>query len=380
MKDTLLFLAIFFTGVLFYSCKFVPSDIKVTNGQSADGQAWADSVVQLKIVHNKISKKTGTNLSGVCSGTILSSNTILTAAHCFSDVKHVLAIWKDPLDEQNSTSSKAVRVYVHSKYQSEKDGGSNPSHIYDMAVVIFKDDTFKNIVPLPISPVSVSPGTSVVLIGYGCKTESYTYESIRTDESGKKQKTKEERIRCQTNSPHEKRYGSNYVSTRDKCYESMIQVQQDQTIVDTEIESPTGEDVITNKGDSGGPLLVSSDLDPSRYLITGVTSYGSVRYEESKYSCYSSPNMSYNYDFLRRTTQDTTYRAYIPGINMAVGVIELNGKFRVVDKLYDNIYTKNVSIPKTISSLGGSRIDSKNSLKNVWDKLSLEQKTKLNWN
>ena len=77
----------------------------------------------------------------------------------------------------------------------------------------------------------------------------------------------------------------------------MIQINQQQVKVDSEISDPTGEDAGVAMGDSGSPLLLNSD--PSKFI--GITSWGDSVYENNRYTCYTDPTHPENKSFLEET-------------------------------------------------------------------------------
>lgn len=361
-------------SLTFLQCTKLGSDIKVTNGIKANYDKWADPIERLYITLSKKDEK-GNEQSTACTASVVSHNTVLTASHCVLGAKTIKVLIFNK-EELKSNYISAIKFYKHSSYNLGNDGNANATSTYDVAIVIFPDNTFKDILPLEISSTNVPVGSSVMLIGYGCYTLKQT-EQLPWQYTPWGQRYgggTQDLVQCDNNKWLDKRYGFNTVANTDFCYHGMIQVNEKQVKVDSGIEDPTGKDVSAGPGDSGGPLLAKLS---SNYAIVGVASYVNGLYTNGKQSCYASPLNASNIQFFNSVAK---LGAYIPGINIGVGVIEIDGKLRVVDKMYDNIYNKNIQSPKTVLSLSGTAINSKTTLKSVWDRYSMEQKTKLIWN
>ena len=73
--------------------------------------------------------------------------------------------------------------------------------------------------------------------------------------------------------------------------------------------------------------------------------------------------------------------AYIPGINMSVGVIELNNKVRVVEKKYKNVYNSGLQrVPFTVKSFNGRAVTTISKLESIWTGINtLEERQNLIW-
>ncbi|MGI6680535.1 MAG: S1 family peptidase [Bdellovibrionota bacterium] len=94
--------------------------------------------------------------SGVCSGTIISSNAVLTAAHCFEN---------DAISVKIKAGDKvynAVSVVVHPNYNQ----GYANKYEHDLAIVNISN-TF-HIAPMPIiTSTTANQGETVIIAGFG---------------------------------------------------------------------------------------------------------------------------------------------------------------------------------------------------------------------
>lgn len=99
----------------------------------------------------------------LCSGTFVSGNTILTAAHCLTDDNNG-EIRAGDVRYKNTTASKLFR---HSKYEdgSGQTRDSGGLDIYDVGVLVFASEIAPAHVDL--APAEPAVGTKVLMVGYG---------------------------------------------------------------------------------------------------------------------------------------------------------------------------------------------------------------------
>lgn len=368
-------------GFCFESCtKNSSSEIKVTGGKDAENQVWGFGVVRIGMWFDTLDED-GSPRGGYCTASVVSHNTLLTAAHCVTDetsdgslvsAVKVVADYKISQDQQKFYRSEFEGVGYNRSYKNafeqEKGEKYKPSSPYDMAIVKFADNTFKDIVPLQIASQTVGYDSEVISIGYGCKTEVRKEGNWNIVDCAKE------------DSRSLKRWGYTTLTKSTYCPATTIQVSQKNPTADSLITNPTGQDVAINHGDSGGPLL---EFFNGRWSIAGVCALMQGLYKKNKESCYSNPRLQDNYSFLYRAVQKLG--AYIPGIHMSLGVIELNGKIRVVEKLYSNAYNQGVvQIPLTLafiksSSQSCSSLKSIEDLKTCWSKFRLHERTTTKW-
>ena len=358
------------------SCTKNKSITKVVGGQNVDGEIAFAGVVP--IVTFAADDKGIEN----CTASVISHNTLLTAAHCFAAehegkmrVATLVVAWITDFDSQKIVSVQSRKFFYHPNYDLNNHIGS--SSVNDIALVVFDDNTFK-LPLLTLSSKTAAIGSDVTLVGYGCKTET---KEVQFEDGETKNM-----INCVDQGDDglklEKRAGINKVS-QGGCYSSMVQVSQMKALADSEIETATGIDVSASVGDSGGPLLKFPINEPKDLIINGVCSYVNGEHVDGRFSCYANPIIDSNYQFLSKIVNENG--AIIPGINMYVGMIELNGKVRVVEKQRENIYNEKMpDTPFTINRIqsGGQYCQSTGSMsgiKSCWDSLTLLEKTKLTW-
>ncbi len=198
------------------------------------------------------------SFTGVCTGTFISHNTLITAAHCV--IKS-----ESPFKAQNfmmalTANGTAVsrKVYFNKKFQYHLTNGFQ----YDIAIVVFPDNTAPATIPLSKEILSRWYGQKVTMVGFG------TYEG---GYDGKK------------------RVGTNYarrvmgsIEVRYGLYSSTV-----------------------GKGDSGGPLL--RETSDGEYELVGITSWGlpSLVFESDRdlASFYAIPMLESNLEFLKSTEE-----------------------------------------------------------------------------
>ena len=274
-----------YTMVIFFlnSCKSGSSDVMITNGIPTSEYYR----VVLLIIDNRFG----------CTGTIISHNTVLTAAHCLAKVSK-----ENPEVVLNFERSSSVIALSTDKYMANVDSSSflnatdhDDIYVRDIGVVVFPDNTFVGVPTLKIKDYNVSPQDRVLMVGYG------TYTTTTTNEDGRKV------VVIDTSRPFVKRYGRNHIydSNRDKsvasCASGMIQVNQQLAFSDSDSTTPTGEDTIMWLIDSGGPLFLDSYDTVDK--IIGVASYASEDYVDGRYGCYVSVSHPDNIKFLKEAVK-----------------------------------------------------------------------------
>ncbi len=365
--------------VIFISCIKNKSTTKVTGGTYVGDSPLFGGVVAITPYNDS------SEVLGNCTASIVSHNTLLTAAHCVvfeAEGKIVLAKQVEVMfvifdDKFTAKTAKSSKIF-YNEYYNLLNGETKAN---DVALVVFDDNTFSELTPISLYPDAIELGSTVALVGYGCET--VTKEVF---ENGVSKKT----VQCADVGPGEKRIlnkraGVNKV-TSGGCLYDMVQVSQEKFKADSEIDKPTGLDVAANRGDSGGPLLNFPNggfHSPEDLFLIGVASYIWINKADELISCYADPLSKLNFKFISEVVSN--YGAKIPGINMYVGMIELNGKVRVVEKQRKNIYNEKMpDTPFTINRIqSGSQYcqstGSMSGIKSCWDSLTLLEKTKLTW-
>lgn len=213
---------------------------------------------------------------GNCTGTFVSDNTLLTAAHCIGSSNTVRI--------RRRINATSLKVKVHPKTQVTGRLGA-----YDIAVVVFPDNTAPAVVSVKTSPVK--PGDEALFVGYG-----------RNSSSG---------------GSGVKRVGRNKVRS----------IDGGKTIVSSRSTSNpnSGEDVSVAPGDSGGPLFING-------AIAGITSWHSNYSRSGHANLTAEPNQ----EFLRAAISELGARFQMDnqpqsgGIRIALGQTDRqSGKMRV---------------------------------------------------
>ena len=280
------------------SCKTSDSTPKIVNGIEDKDNKYP-SVVRI-LVYEK------DNIDKVmlgCSGSIISHNTIVTAAHCLRDISH---------DDQEKLKIKvrlnsgkdimAKGFYFHDKYEQIYQFSSIDATIYDVGILVFEDHSFDGIPPVKISnyPLTV-PGykrddIKIQLVGFAGQTD---YVETVDAESGKKQisivsvDTKDE------TSTNIRRYGANTLKRSVVCPEEAFEIHtvaKNASLDPKNRVDPEGSSSVSWNGDSGGAVL----LWKNQSLLVGVISSGLT----VQLSCLASfhPGVV---DWLKKINKDT---------------------------------------------------------------------------
>ncbi len=205
-----------------------PSRTKIDSGESIN----QSSQNKVEGVFHTFTKKTGTSSGGACSGTAVSTNTAITAAHCLYDKGDQVDKNTGKISGKQYCISNAIykdvcssELYVPALYPKLEQSGGRGT---DLGWVVFPEGTFKYFFPMNAGTLSV--GDEIVMVGYS-----------------------EEKLSDKSNGS--KRFGWNKVTSFQTAARSDIFTNY----------ASRFENVAVSPGDSGGPLMQNC-------LISGVAS------------------------------------------------------------------------------------------------------------
>ena len=296
MNSIMLFLGVIGVVVI-YSCKSINSTTNVLGG--------VRTFEYSNVVRIHMSKGEGEESSGSCTASIVSDNTLLTAAHCLNDPNDTWVA----VNINDKVYGTSVFRY-HESFEYDRTKKDKKQLIYDIGVVVFDSGIFSKLDKTTISKELPFVGRLVRLVGFG----RYTHQAWwSVNVTADKEKS------------GYKRTGTNFVSKREDCPLGMIEIKRmGDEITDAQIdkhrEAYHSKDVTVTAGDSGGPLLNEHNGE-----LYGIASFGSI-----EHACYSSPLFEPNLSFLRRMVLDPKIKASIPEINNYTPMTM--NKFQVLDK------------------------------------------------
>ncbi len=167
------------TSVLSVSCRQTAatnSKLRIDGGELIT----KDSVNKIDGVFYTMTSVIGASSGGACTGSAVSDNTVITAAHCVFDGARFTkdgALSGVQFCITNAIYDKlcSTKIYVNPKYPANAatSGGG-----HDTAFVVFPDKTFKNYFPIESNPIKVND--PVVFVGYS------KYHLTRTDAGSKR--------------------------------------------------------------------------------------------------------------------------------------------------------------------------------------------------
>lgn len=118
-----------------------------------------------------------------CSGTLISANTVLTAAHCYghSDQETVFVVFSLDLKKHNLTVNPVTSWLIHEKWNEDSVNEQDPRDTHDLAIL-----KFRGAVPITHKPAelltddsAVKRNTQILVAGYG-----FEKESMEQDQNG----------------------------------------------------------------------------------------------------------------------------------------------------------------------------------------------------
>ena len=247
------------------------SKVKVVNGRTINVSDYPEVVL--------LGTEDGKPL---CSGTFISRDAVLTAAHCtkkgqtvdpttyqVKDLTLDLIQLDDPRSKTYSVVSTSVAVYRSPKWDEEFP--VQMLNKYDMAIVKFPENT--SAYTHDLAQNEPNPGDDFVIVGYGIN-----YVPGRFD------------FAIDRSSAGIKRMGTNTIQ---ELVDGMIRFTGP-----TKTTAEDGNNAGSSKGDSGGPMFVHDKL-------VGVTSGGRLTPagEELRSTYYTDVNSSASRQFIRRVME-----------------------------------------------------------------------------
>jgi V8-like Glu-specific endopeptidase len=204
------------------------SRTKIDSGESIN----QSSKNKVEGVFHSFTKKSGAGSGGACTGTAVSSNTAVTAAHCLYDRGDQVDKTTGKISGKQYCISNAIykdlcssELYVSALYPKLEQSGGRGT---DLGWVVFPEGTFKYYFPVNAGTLSI--GDEILMVGYS-----------------------EEKLADKSNGS--KRFGWNKVSSFQTTARSDIFTSYVSKF----------ENVAVSPGDSGGPLM-------KECLISGVAS------------------------------------------------------------------------------------------------------------
>lgn len=233
-------------GVSENACPVIGLNAKIINGTECEGEEQSP-VVRILIVDR------ASNTQALCSGAMISSTAVLTAAHCFGNPQSELTIV-----DVAGRSFTARSVAIHPNFRRERSTFGD-SLVNDVAIIKLASSPGLPTLPLATS-VAVAPNDIISIFGYGLNED---------DEAGELQ--------------------SGQGRVEDVSSEHILELYD-------------GDGSNTCQGDSGGPAIIQINGLPA---IAGVTSTGTVDgCGKGDISLYTNLQNSSNAGFVRAQVPD----------------------------------------------------------------------------
>lgn len=227
---------------------------RIVGGSEASSGAWP---WQVAVLDKKKGKK-----RLICGGTLISSEFVLTAAHCVTNIMHIVAGDYDLGEKEgHEQERRVIRTFKHPYYN--KNNVDN-----DIALLKLESplELTQRVWPacLPDQNEELSPESKVTILGWGATSYS-------RGPDGKFNLDRDDILR-QAEVP---------VVDFDECKNSYGDDLESHNVICAGYKEGR---VDSCAGDSGGPLLFEKN---NRWQVYGVTSMGDECGKEAKYGIYS---------------------------------------------------------------------------------------------
>ena len=140
---------------------FCGEQLRVTNGKTCQ-QLYKTSIALLQLEINGVS-------SALCTGTLISPKTILTAAHCVDKNLGVSGMLVGFPEDSSASETKKFDVYQVASYIAHPQWNGKPGNPYDIGVVVLKEEV-RNRSTVPIISTTAhraAPGDVIGIYGFG---------------------------------------------------------------------------------------------------------------------------------------------------------------------------------------------------------------------
>lgn len=169
--------AVIALGLLLSSCGAKNS---VTSILAETGIMGGKKVEEKSLYSQTVVAIIDTEFNSICTGSILSENLILTAAHCVDDVEHfnlhvVFATNADEVmgsrepDVKAQYTRRVTKMVVHEDYNPEEQNEENPYDFSDIAILKIKGTIPEGFKPVNLvrNSFDLKRGMNTTLVGYG---------------------------------------------------------------------------------------------------------------------------------------------------------------------------------------------------------------------